>query len=377
MSTRRTGVHPGLLGGIVVFVASLVLCCGVAVCLGPSMFGFFDDDDRAAPGQEATPTWTIGDRHNRLAAPGRPRRYEMEFGDASTGYVLFMNCARPCPASLYGTTDGGRTWQSRPLDLDGADVVSLFVAGPTMVAVSGGGGTYRVSRDGGHTFVTEKDFPEEFKSPSRGKARLDCQEYDDDSCRRYAVARGGTPLPVQPPLPADRDKVDDVVEDATGRIWTVVTVRNMIYTAVSADGGASWRSLPDLDVGPRKGPVVLTAAPDDREPWLVVGYEEPGRVSAYRGASDRWRPVAERHPIDVEWHNAVSAGGGAVAVFGDGMRHLFDDGTWRTAAPTAVQEASLLADGSLQASSRDRQGVWLGTRAGSDFAWASVTVEPV
>jgi hypothetical protein len=123
--------------------------------------------------------------------------------------------------------------------------------------------------------------------------------------------------------------------------------------------------------------VVLTAASDDREPWLVVGYEGPGRISAYRGGPDRWRAVVEGQPVDIEWYGVVSAGGGAVALFGDRVRHLFDDGTWRTASPTYVQGMSRLADGSLQASTRDLQGVWLGTRTGADFEWAFVTVEPV
>lgn len=67
----------------------------------------------------------------------------------------------------------------------------------------------------------------------------------------------------------------------------------------------------------------------------------------------------------------------AVAVFGERVGILFDDGTRRTAHPDGVAGMRRIADGSLMAPVTDRKGVWLGTRAGRDFAWAHVTVEPM
>jgi hypothetical protein len=305
----------------------------------------------------------------------------MEFADGSTGYVLFLNCVRPCPVALYRTADGGRTWQNLPVDLGDAEPAYLMVADPTTLVVGTQQGGYYLSRDGGRTFVAQSDYPGNLTSRSGPKTNLRCRSSDDDgACQKYEVVRGDDPLPVQPPLPADADEVDSVTEDATGRIWAVTTVRSTdrstVHTAVSTDGGASWRSLPVLDAGNRPGPVVLTAASDDREPWLVIGHGEPARLSAYRGGSDRWRVIAEDVPVDIGWNSVVSAGGGAVAVFGDRLGHLLDDGTWLSAPPTDVLGVSRLTDGSLLASTRDLQGVWLGTRTGTAFAWSLVTVEP-
>jgi photosystem II stability/assembly factor-like uncharacterized protein len=302
----------------------------------------------------------------------------MEFTDRSTGYVLFRNCRRPCPATLYGTVDGGVTWQHLPLDLDGADAQSLTVADPMKLAVRTVWGKYHISRDGGHSFVEAAAYPADFAAPRDTKANLQCQYRDDDgACQRYEVARGGDLVPVQPPLPAGADEVDAVTDDATGRIWVVTAVRGTVYTAVSSDGGASWRSLPDLDTGLRLDPVELTAAPDDREPWLVVGDSGSPRLWAYRGGPERWRGVVEGQPAHADWTRAVSAGGGALAICG-GLRLslVFDDGTVRAARPTDAVGTSRLADGSLLAATPSFQGVWLGTRDGDDFAWANVTVEP-
>jgi hypothetical protein len=182
---------------------------------------------------------------------------------------------------------------------------------------------------------------------------------------------------VQPPLPAGVDEADAVTEDATGRIWVVTTVRSAVHTAVSADGGTTWRSLPVLDTGPAPERVELAAAVDDGEPWLVIGHVGPARVTAYRGGAQRWRVVVEDRQVDIGWRRVVSAGGGAVAVHDDRVGHLFDDGSWRTATPTGLLAMSRLSDGTLAAGPHSLQGTWLGTRAGNDFGWTYVTVEPV
>ncbi|WP_203933011.1 hypothetical protein [Virgisporangium ochraceum] len=153
-----------------------------------------------------------------------------------------------------------------------------------------------------------------------------------------------------------------------------------MHTAVSSDGGASWRSLPVLDVGsPPRRVELATAA--DTEPWPAIGHSEPSRLSAYRGGADRWRAVVENRPVDLSWTRAVSAGGGpgagAVALYDDRAGVLFDDGSWHAAAPTDVLAMSRLSDATLVADPHSLQGMWLGTRAGNDFGRTYVTVETV
>lgn len=379
MNTSRTVVF-AVVGGL---VAGLLLCCGAAACwFGPSLLEASDDgSDPPVPAPERPIIWATGDLHSRLAAPGRPRDYDMEFADRSTGYVLFRGCTMPCPVTLYGTTDGGRTWQHLPLDGHGADVRSVTVVDRTRLAISLGQSTYRVSRDGGRTFTLEAGYPPDFEPAGPPRAAMVCMAYNAGRCSRHGVGRGDRAVAVQPPLPAGADGPDGVTSDATGRIWAVTAVKNLVHTFVSSDGGASWRPLPVLDVGSPPGRVELAAAADDTEPWLAIGHSGPARLSAYRGGADRWRAAVENRPVDIGWTRAVSVGGGpgagAVALYDDRVGVLFDDGSWHAAAPTDVLAMSRLSDTTLVAAPHSLQGMWLGTRAGNDFGWTYVTVEPV
>jgi hypothetical protein len=294
----------------------------------------------------------------------------MDFGDANTGYVLFTECRRSCPAPLYGTTDGGRTWQVLPLNLAGGEANWLSVTDASRLAVRVSDG-YRVSRDGGHTFVAELDFPADLESTWR-PARLECADTDDDGgCERWEVGSVAT----QPSMPDDRE-VDDVTSDATGRIWAVAALRGVVHTAVSGDGGKTWRTLPDIRIAGGLDRMSLTAAPGDREPWLVIGTGDA--VWAYRGAADRWRPVVEAKATGLEWRNAVSAGDGVVALYDKRVGLLHDNGTWREATePHDLLGVSRLDGGALRASPFSVRGVWVGARTGADFAWAYVTVAAV
>jgi hypothetical protein len=343
-------------------VALTVIACG------------FRPGARSAQPAPTAPAWPVGDRHSRLPVTGAPGAYDMDFADPDTGYVLFTGCRRSCPAPLYGTTDGGRTWQVLPLNADGAEANWLSVTDASRLAVRVANG-YRVSRDGGHTFVIEKDFPADLESTWR-PARLSCAETDDDGgCERWEVGSVAT----QPPMPEDLE-VDDVTSDATGRIWAVAARRGVVYTAVSGDGGKTWRMLPEIRITAGLDRMSLTSAPGDREPWLVIGTGDTAsqKVWAYRGAADGWRPVVEGTAVGLDWRNAVSAGDGAVALYDKRVGVLRDDGTWRPASgPHDLLAVSRLDGGSLLASPFSVRGVWVGARTAADFAWAYVTVAPI
>jgi hypothetical protein len=67
-----------------------------------------------------------------------------------------------------------------------------------------------------------------------------------------------------------------------------------------------------------------------------------------------------------------------VTLYDDRAGHLLADGSWRAAeAPTDLLAISRLPDATMAGSPHTLQGLWLGVRAGTDFGWTYVTVEPV
>jgi hypothetical protein len=95
-------------------------------------------------------------RTSRLAVPERYDRPYVEFVDAQQGYALFGACdGRPpvpdCPALLFATRDGGRSWQRLRHPKPVADDQQLYTA-PGMLALWSEAHSWWTSTDGGATF---------------------------------------------------------------------------------------------------------------------------------------------------------------------------------------------------------------------------------
>jgi hypothetical protein len=363
---------PGRLGAVLAILAALVATTGGSCRPGR------DPDagpSRPAPNRpDAGRTGTgrdieTGERHSRLTVLTGQRPQTLEFVDAATGYLMFTGCANRCRGALFVTFDGGQSWVERGLPVQVADRLQLDVVDANTVVVTAEPTTWFVSRDTGRTFQRFDAAPPELNRAG-GHVQIRCP--GSDRCP-VQVVRDGAAVAAQPVLPG-------VLRFATlggdGRIWVVSVQDKEAHTAVSADGGRTWRrfgaGLPLAETGA----VQLTAAPEGGDVWLVAG-SGGGPIAIYFADADRWRPVMSSLNLGPGRISAAAAGGGALATGSGEFGFVLADGRWWPSdPPRRVAFVTALADGTVAAASGPEE-VWLGTGTGPERHWDHVSVEGV
>ncbi|WP_416901728.1 hypothetical protein [Micromonospora echinospora] len=281
-------------------------------------------------------------RQVRVAVPERYDQPYVEFSDARNGHALFATCdgtppSPACPALLYGTADGGRSWRElrhpRPI----ADNQQLYTASNLLVLLSEPHGWY-TSTDGGATFTHSRSVPPVWVG-AQGRFQVveatgKVAEWDGRRLR---------PLDTQPDVPGI-----NTVASRDDRIVVAGAHDGRPSAAMSPDGGRRWLRLA---VPPPDGEVsVLRAVIDATDTAWLVG-ERPDRTSfpaLWRQGGPGWELVdPEDRPERIR--SMVPVGGGMVVVTGPGGAGMVtNDRYHRMAWPlTPEHHLTVLADGTL------------------------------
>ncbi|WP_141713991.1 hypothetical protein [Micromonospora inyonensis] len=286
-------------------------------------------------------------RRVRVAVSERYDRPYVEFADARDGYALFAVCdgkpaAPACPALLYGTADGGRSWRKLRHPRPSAANQQLYTAPGLLVLLSEPHGWY-TSTDGGATFTHSRSTPPLWVG-AQGRFQIvestgKVAEWDGRRLR---------PLAKQPDVPGI-----NTVASRDDRIVVAGVHDGRPVAAVSPDGGRRWWRLavspPDGEVG------VLRAVIDATGTAWLVG-ERPDRTSfpaLWREGGPGWELVQpEDRPERIR--SVVPVGGGMVVVTGpDGAGMVAGGRYHRMNWPlTAEHHLMVLADGTLCAVGR-------------------------
>ncbi|OKI67886.1 hypothetical protein [Micromonospora sp. CB01531] len=302
------------------------------------------------PSATAPPVADVDEvRRVQVAVPDRYDPPFVEFVDADQAYALFATCdgrppGRDCPALLFATGDGGRSWRALPHPRPVADNQQLYAPKGLLVLAAEPFGWY-ASTDGGVTFTHH---PGPAPPPVLSGANGQFQVAEQDGQVARWDGRRLRPLAAQPGLPAV-----NTVREVEDLLVAAGASDGRPYAAVSADQGRRWQRTevpaPDGEVG-----VVRVMRSPDGEAWLVG--ERPDRTGfpalwRYRG---NWQLVrADGRPDRI--HSVAPAGAGRVAVTGpDGVGVVVDGRYERVRWPVGPEHyLSLLADGTLAARAPD------------------------
>ncbi|MER5456977.1 hypothetical protein ABT008_19520 [Micromonospora sp. NPDC002389] len=347
------------------------------------------DIRRSAPAPEpsqvtAVPAPVAETRTTRLAVPQRYAQPFIEFVNAENGYALFASCddqtpGRDCPALLWSTRDGGRSWQqlrhpqSDTTQQRDGDVQQLYTAEGILALYAPQVGWW-TSTDRGDTFRhTPGEAPPREWQAAQGRFQR------DESSGKVGRWTGRTlrPLRAQPKLPVVQSVVESDWQisgpdgEHRGPVVAAGADDGRPYAAISLDEGRSWRPTPvefDGAVG------VLRVVRVQSELWLVG--ERPDRIgfpAVWRQYGAAWEKVADKgHP---ETGQAVPLAPGVVAVLsprgaGALVGGQYVDLPWPL---TDEHHLRMLPDGTAFA--RGPEGVLLGTGFIGDQVWTAVTIE--
>ncbi|MEU3452670.1 hypothetical protein ABZ671_03565 [Micromonospora sp. NPDC006766] len=299
----------------------------------------------ASPGPVATSPGQppVADVHEvRLVRVAVPDRYDpprIEFVDAERAYALFATCdGEDCPALLFATRDGGRSWQALPHPRPVAENQQLYAPQGLLTLQSVSFGWY-ISTDGGVTF-THHPGAEPPPALVGVKGRFQFVEKSGKVARWDG--RRLRPLAAQPGLP-----MVNMVREAGGLLVAAGAAGGRPYAAVSTDQGRSWQrtAVPAPD-GEVENLWVMSAP--DSEVWLIGSRPDPAGFPAlwlYRGD---WQLVrAAGHPDRMS--SVAPVGAGRVAVTGpDGVGVVVNGQYGRVSWPVGPEHyLYLLDDGTL------------------------------
>jgi hypothetical protein len=298
--------------------------------------------------------------------------HTVEFGDRDHGYAIFIGCdqaapqpAEGCPAALFGTHDGGRTWQPIRHPHVLAENHQMYVRGDKLILLAEPHGWW-ISTDQGRTFTHD---PAKGTTPylyheAFGRYQACCDA--DDNQRVVEFADGKIrPVPTQPPIPS---------------VGTVGFGRDLLfaaglrdgrpYAAVSADRGRTWRptvvagGADDLDM------VQVMVSYGGEHAWLIAVTSRFAFPQLWLYDGQGWRPSGtEGHPM--EYLSAAPLDDGSVAITGPAGAGVVLGGAYRELDwPVGRGWVTVLADGTVF-SQVDRD-TWLGIGTGTERRWIRV-----
>lgn len=355
----------------------------VAVLLVMSLAGCSVGDIRRTPPRPPSPAPTPS-----AAAPTKPRgadevrrtRFDLgpdftlhtvEFADRDNGYAIFLGCdqagpipAGGCPAKLFGTHDGARTWQPIRHPHPLAKNHQMYVRGDRLILLAEPHGWW-ISTDQGRTFTHDatKDGTPYLYLEAFGRYQS-CCDADDD--RRVVEFAGGKmrPVPTQPPIPS-------VGTVGFGRdlLYAAGLKDGKPYAAVSADRGRTWKPTPvnadgDLDM------IQIMISYGGEHAWLVGTRLRFGFPQLWLYDGQGWRPSGtEGHPL--EYLSAAPLDDGSVAITGPAGAGVVIGGAYRELDwPVGRGWVTVLPDGTVF-SQVDRD-TWLGEGTGTERRWIRI-----
>ncbi|MGC4810313.1 hypothetical protein ACLQ29_07275 [Micromonospora sp. DT228] len=311
-------------------------------------------------------------RRVRVAVPQRYDPPYVEFVDAEHGYALFANCGEPppgddCPARLFATDDGGRSWPELRHPHPTSKNHQLYAAPEVLTLWSEPYGWW-TSTDGGTSFTHSLDGPPPQWVGAQSRFQLiegsgQVGEWDGQRLR---------PLATQPRLPAMH-----TVDAGDGPLVVAVGEKDgKPYAAVSFDRGRSWQQTP---VPAPDGPVAVLRAVVDRDGtgWLVG--ERPDRRSfpALWRLRRGWDLIrAEGHPAHIS--SVAPIGGGLLAVTSSAGTGTATVGDGRyTELPWPIgpdRNLSVLTDGTIVAAGGDGD-ILLGVGQVAERRWTVIILD--
>jgi hypothetical protein len=190
--------------------------------------------ERPAPADSVAPEPTVSGPIRRVAA-----------ADADHLYVTYPACptsGSSCSKTrerLFGSDDGGRTWQERDSAFEAGD---LRVLGPGTLVATGANYAIKVSTTGGRTWSDARREDTPVAAVPAGGGVVCWAHAETMPCTLYAIdpASGRfAPLASQPGLEPESGFVDVVA----GHLW----IPGRQDVAVSRDAGRTWQTkvLPD------------------------------------------------------------------------------------------------------------------------------------
>ncbi|MFI0791888.1 hypothetical protein ACH4OY_04175 [Micromonospora rubida] len=352
---------------VAVLLVPLVTACSIGPVRRPPPDRTAPSPDPATTAPAASPTASdVEIRHVRVAVG---RRYDppyVEFVTAERGYAQFSGCSgQRCPALLYSTTDGGRTWQRLRHPHPVSENPQLSVT-PGALAISVGSHDWYTSTDGGLTFAHAVGE----RAPAAWQAAQGRFQLDEATGRAVRwQGRRMTPLPAQPPVPVLHGLVE-----TRGLLVAAGVGGGRPYAAVSPDGGRSWQRTavpaPDGEVG-----MLRPVAGPDGEARLIGWPSDRTRFPALWRYLGRWLPVpAEGYPARAL--SAVPLTTGRFAVSGPAGVGVVADGRYdRLDWPLGPEHhLTLLDDGTVLGRASDE--VLLASGPVGSRQWVRVVLEP-
>ncbi|SBT53647.1 beta propeller repeat protein [Micromonospora narathiwatensis] len=341
--------RPGCVVALLLMVPVLAACSIGDVRRPPP------DRTSASPGPVVTASARppVADVHEaRLVRVAVPDRYDppfIEFVDAEQAYALFATCdgrppGRDCPALLFATQDGGRSWKPLRHPRSVAEDQQLYAPKGLLVLAAEPFGWYASTDDG----VTFTHYPGVARPPVLVGADGRFQLTQDSGRVARWDGRRLRPLPAQPDLPTV-----NTVREAGDLLVAAGATDGRPYAALSTDQGRTWQRSPVPAPDGEVGVLRVMPAPGG-EVWLIG--ERPDRTGfpalwQYRG---NWELVrAAGHPD--EMRSAAPVGDGRVAVTGpDGVGVVVDGRYERVNWPVGPEHyLYLLDDGTLVARAPD------------------------
>jgi len=299
------------------------------------------------------------------------RLHTVEFGDRDHGFAMFIGCdqAAPqpkegCPAELFGTADGGRSWQPIRHPHRLAENHQMYVRGDTLVLFAEPHGWW-FSTDRGATFrhdasnETPYAYHEAF-----GRYQACC---DADAERKVVEFVDGRmrPVPTQPPVPNVGP-----VELARDTLYAAGLKDGRPYAAISDDRGRTWRRTVVAGGADGLDMLQILVSSGGEHVWLMGTRSRFGFPQLWLYDGQGWRPSgATGHPL--EYLSAAALDDGSVAITGPSGAGVVSGGAYGTLDwPVGRGWIFVLPDGTVF--SRVDNDVWLGVGSGVDRRWIEV-----
>ena len=165
--------------------------------------------------------------------------------------TMYAGTGTPTPAGVFRSTDGGQSWEQRPVEI-AAECVNVGTPRVTAIAID----------------------PTASNRVWVG-LEVDGVRLSRDSGESWVAINGAIPNP----------DVHNVTVTAGPPKTVIVVVNNDVYT--STDDGATWRSVGIRDVFPWTYPRGILVKPDDAKTvFVTIGDTTPGQIGTIMRSTD-------------------------------------------------------------------------------------------